>query len=73
MPLNTTAFARCANLSNEAYYCLHNKLATYTELDTQLTLEDVFNLIEFNQVSEHNTELMEGLKNELSHSGKVGN
>lgn len=66
MPLNKEAFAQCANLSGEAYYCLHHKLATYAELDTHLTLEDAFNLIEFHRVSTHNDNLLEALKNELA-------
>lgn len=65
MPLNTAAFAKCVNLSSEAYYVLHNGLATYHELDSHLTLEDAINLIEFHQVSEHNKALLEELNNEL--------
>ena len=68
MPLNQAAFARCVNLSSEAYYCMHHKLATYAELDTQLTLEDAFNLIELHRVSTHNDGLLESLKIELSPS-----
>lgn len=68
MPLNQAAFARCVNLSSEAYYCLHHKLATYAELDSQLTLEDAFNLIEFHHVSTHNDGLLESLKNEFASS-----
>lgn len=68
MPLNQAAFARCVNLSSEAYYCMHHKLATYADLDTQLTLEDAFNLIEFHHVSTHNDGLLESLKNEFASS-----
>lgn len=68
LPLNQDAFAKCVNLSSEAYYCLHHKLATYAELDTVLTLEDAFNLIEFHRVSTHNDALLEGLKNEFASS-----
>lgn len=66
MPLNEAAFARCENLSREAYYVLHYGLASYVDLDQHLTLEDTVNLIEFHCVSEHNKALLEGLKNELS-------
>lgn len=66
MPLNEAAFAKCENLSREAYYVLHNKLATYHELSTHLTLEDAVTLIEFHHVSQHNDALIEELKNELS-------
>lgn len=66
MPLNQAAFAECANLGSEAYYILHHKLATYSELDQHLTLEDALNLIEFHQVSDHNTALLEELRHELS-------
>ena len=66
MPLNQEAFARCVNLSSEAYYCLNHSLATYAELDTHLTLEDAFNLIEFHRVSTHNENLLESLKHELA-------
>ena len=68
MPLNTEAFAQCTNMSGEAYYVLHHGLATYTDLDTHLTLEDAFNLIEFHRVSSHNTRLMESLKDEFTRS-----
>lgn len=68
MPLSQAAFAQCANLSREAYYVLHNNLASYHELSTDLSLEDAFNLIEFHQVSKHNTQLMEALSNELANS-----
>lgn len=66
MPLNLAAFATCANMSREAFYCIDNKLATYHELSTSLTLEDAVTLIEFHRVSEHNRQLIEGLKNEFS-------
>lgn len=66
MPLNMEAFARCVNLSPEAYYVLHHGLATYHEIDAHLTHEDVFNLIEFHRVSTHNKGLMEALQRELS-------
>lgn len=65
MPLNTEAFAKCVNLSGEAYYVLENGLATYADLDSHLTLEDALNLIEFHQVSSHNRSLMEELRTEL--------
>lgn len=67
MPLNEAAFAKCENLSGEAYYILHHKLATYYDLDSHLTLEDALNLIEFHQVSDHNNALIEELRNELGH------
>lgn len=66
MPLNTAAFAKCENMSSEAYYILSNSLATYHELDAHLTLEDAITLIEFHQVSEHNKALLEDLNRELS-------
>lgn len=66
MPLNMEAFARCANLSPQAYYLMDNGLASYAELDAQLTLEDAVNLIEFGQVSDHNKALMKELQSELS-------
>lgn len=65
IPLNEAAFASCENLSKEAYYILYHGLATYAELDSQLTLEDAITLIEFHRVAEHNKALLEGLKNEL--------
>lgn len=65
IPLNTEAFARCENLSGEAYYVLHNGLASYADLDSRLTLEDALNLIEFHQVSQHNKALMDELQQEL--------
>lgn len=65
IPLNESAFASCENLSREAYYVLYYQLATYAELDSQLTLEDAITLIEFHRVAEHNKALLEGLKNEL--------
>lgn len=65
IPLNTAAFAKCENLSGEAYYVLYHGLATYAELDTHLTLEDAITLIEFHHVSEHNKKLLEDLNNEL--------
>lgn len=68
MPLNMGAFARCANLSDQAYFILHNKLADYASLDTHLTLEDAVTMIEFHQVSEHNTALLEELRRELGNS-----
>lgn len=66
MPLNTEAFAKCVNLSGQAYYILDNGLASYAELDSHLTLEDAITMIEFHQVSEHNKALIEELRNELS-------
>lgn len=66
MPLNAAAFAKCVNMSGEAYYVLHNGLATYQELDAHLTLEDAITLIEFHKVSEHNKALLEDLNRELS-------
>lgn len=66
LPINEDAFAQCQNISQTAYFLLNNKLATYTELCTDITLEDAFDLIEFHQVSEHNTALIEQLKRELS-------
>lgn len=66
MPLNTEAFAKCVNLSGQAYYILDNSLASYAELDSHLTLEDAITMIEFHQVSEHNKALIEELRNELS-------
>jgi len=68
MPLNQEAFARCVNLSSQAYYVLDNGLATYADLDTHLTLEDALNLIEFHQVSQHNKALLKELEIELSNS-----
>lgn len=65
MPLNAEAFARCSNLSDQAYFLLHNKLADYASLDSHLTLEDAITMIEFHQVSEHNKALMKELQNEL--------
>ncbi len=65
MPLNTEAFAKCANMSEQAYYVLHNGLATYAELSTHLTLEDAVTLIEFHHVSEHNKSLLGELEKEL--------
>lgn len=66
MPLNTEAFAKCVNLSGQAYYILDNGLASYAELDSHLTLEDAITMIEFHQVSEHNKALIEELRNEIS-------
>lgn len=66
MPLNSEAFARCVNLSSQAYFVLENRLATYSELDTHLTLEDAVTMIELHQVSEHNRALMKELESELS-------
>lgn len=66
MPLNSEAFARCVNLSSQAYFVLENRLATYSELDTHLTLEDAVTMIELHQVSEHNKALMKELESELS-------
>lgn len=66
MPLNEAAFAKCENLSREAYYVLHHGLATYAELASHLTLEDAVTLIEFHQVSSHNKALIKDLENELS-------
>lgn len=68
MPLNTEAFARCVNLSQQACYILEHDLARYEALDTHLTLEDALNLIEHHQVSQHNKSLMEELRNELGNS-----
>jgi len=68
MPLNQEAFAKCANLSDQAYYVLHNRLATYADLSTHLTLEDAITLAEFHQVSEHNNALLEGLRDEFRNS-----
>jgi len=65
MPLNTEAFARCVNLSAQAYYVLDNGLATYAELDSHLTLEDAITMIEFHQVSAHNKALIKELQDEL--------
>lgn len=65
MPLNMEAFARCANLSEQAYYVLHNGLASYADLDSRLTLEDAVTMIEFHQVSQHNKALLKELENEL--------
>lgn len=65
MPLNTEAFARCANLSGQAFYVLDNGLATYAELDSHLTLEDAITMIEFHQVSAHNKALIKELQDEL--------
>lgn len=56
------------NLSGEAYYVLHNGLATYADLDRHLTLEDAINLIEFHQVSQHNKGLIAELEKELGAS-----
>ncbi|NLC20401.1 MAG: hypothetical protein GX771_00620 [Halomonadaceae bacterium] len=66
VPLNREAFARCENLSGEAYYILHHGLASYHELNTHLTLEDAITMIEFHQVSEHNRQLLDDLQKELS-------
>lgn len=66
MPLNTEAFARCVNLSGQAFYVLDNGLATYAELDSHLTLEDAITMIEFHQVSAHNKALIKELQDELS-------
>lgn len=65
MPLNLGAFARCSNMSGQAYSVLENGLATYHELDAHLTLEDAITLIEFHQVSQHNKALLKGLHDEL--------
>lgn len=65
MPLNMEAFARCVNLSEQAYYVLHNGLASYADLDSRLTLEDAVTMIEFHQVSQHNKALLKELENEL--------
>jgi hypothetical protein len=65
MPLNTEAFARCVNLSAQAYYVLDNGLATYADLDSHLTLEDAITMIEFHQVSAHNKALIKELQDEL--------
>jgi hypothetical protein len=65
MPLNTEAFARCVNLSSQAFYVLDNGLATYAELDSHLTLEDAITMIEFHQVSAHNKALIKELQDEL--------
>lgn len=66
MPLNTEAFARCVNLSAQAYYVLDNGLAAYADLDSHLTLEDAITMIEFHQVSAHNKALIKELQDELS-------
>lgn len=66
MPLNMEAFARCINLSGQAYYVLDNGLASYADLDSRLTLEDAVTMIEFHQVSQHNKALLKELENELS-------
>ena len=55
-------------MSEQAYYVLHNELASFADLSTHLTLEDAIDLIEFHQVSEHNKALIEELKNELGNS-----
>lgn len=68
MPLNTEAFAKCVNMSGEAYYVIHHDLARYAELDSHLTLEDAINLIEFHQVSQHNKALLAELERELGGS-----
>ncbi len=68
MPLNTEAFARCVNLSSQAFYVLDNGLATYADLDSHLTLEDAITMIEFHQVSQHNKALIKELQDELSNS-----
>lgn len=65
MPLNMEAFARCINLSGQAYYVLDNGLASYADLDSRLTLEDAVTMIEFHQVSQHNKALLKELENEL--------
>lgn len=66
MPLNTEAFARCVNLSGQAFYVLDNGLAAYADLDSHLTLEDAITMIEFHQVSQHNKALIKELQDELS-------
>lgn len=66
MSLNMEAFARCANLGPQAHYLLDNKLATYAEISTLLTLEDAVTLIESHQVSLHNRALIKELQSELS-------
>lgn len=66
MPLNTEAFARCVNLSGQAFYVLDNGLASYADLDASLTLEDAVTMIEFHQVSMHNKALIKELQDELS-------
>lgn len=66
MPLNTEAFARCINLSGQAFYVLDNDLASYADLDSRLTLEDAITMIEFHQVSQHNKALIKELQDELS-------
>lgn len=66
MPLNTEAFARCVNLSGQAFYVLDNGLASYADLDASLTLEDAITMIEFHQVSQHNKALIKELQDELS-------
>lgn len=68
MPLNMEAFARCSNLSQQAYFVLDNGLASYADLDSSLTLEDAVNLIEFRQVADHNKALLKELQSELGNS-----
>lgn len=68
LPLNEERLAKCVNISEVAYYVLSNKLATYSELDTQLTLEDALNLIEIDQVHSHNVQLVEAAQNEYANS-----
>ena len=66
MPLNVKAFASCANLSQQALAAIESGRASYAELDSQLTLEDAINIIELDQVINHNQSLMEELRREFS-------
>jgi len=66
--LNPAALAKSVNLSEVAFFVLSNELATYSDLDTHLSLEDALNLVEMHQVRTHNQKIIEEFRREFEHN-----
>ena len=63
MPIREDVMAKPVNVSKTVYQALQTKMVTYVELDTILSLEDVLNILEVNQVAEYNENIIRELQN----------
>lgn len=66
MPFREGVLAQTVNVSSLTSQVITAGLASYVELDSVLGLEDVLNILEVYQVSEHNKMLVNKYDNEYS-------
>lgn len=66
LPFQNGVLAQTVNVSYLASQVMTTGLASYVELDSVLGLEDVLNILEVFQVSEHNKMLVNKYGNEYS-------